>query len=262
MGYEMKRFLLFVLLGLVIFGLAGCSELFSGKYRIYKVKEVLSSDTLLLENGKIARLIGIAGPDTEDLGLSKEKTADFSEQARRLSQELVEGKHVRFEFDIRRKDSFGRLLVYCFAADTLLNARLLEEGLAFLSLNPPNLRFEDVLLKAGNRAKEERSGLFSEVRAINYSKADKFLDQFRFVEGKVLSVRRGKKGYRLNFTRARRQPFCVVIFNKDIPLFTSGGAVLKKAYGNKVIRVNGRITKRRGQICIIAQHPSQIEVVK
>jgi len=258
---RIPKVILLIAIGLIFVVSAGRSRWFPQRDRVYRVAKIVDLQTLLLDNGKIVRLIGIAGLGTGDFGLSRKYADDLLNQAQMLMRRLLGEKDVRLEFDVRKKDSFGRLLVYCFTEDTFINARLLREGLAALALRPPNLRFEEVLREAQEKAREDKRGIWAEDEVISYVRAGKYVNQFRTVEGKVLSVRRGKKGYRLNFTKGARQPFYVIIFNNDIPLFSSNGIILSDAYYHKTIRVRGRIT-RYNQPCILVRHPSQIEVVE
>ncbi|WP_289286559.1 thermonuclease family protein, partial [Methylophaga sp. UBA3991] len=57
------------------------------------------------------------------------------------------------EYDQQQRDKYDRALAHCFLPDgQYLNAMLIEEGLASLTLIPPNLRYSDKLIEAQSRA--------------------------------------------------------------------------------------------------------------
>lgn len=85
----------------------------------HSVKAVLSSNTLLLDNGLTVRLIGI-----------KQKTMDNGVAAKFLS-EKTKGRKVFMRFDSVKYDAANQLLCYLYLDNkTFLNAHLLKNGLA------------------------------------------------------------------------------------------------------------------------------------
>jgi micrococcal nuclease len=67
----------------------------------------------------------------------------------------VSGKTVRLEFDVRRRDQYGRLLAYVYLEDgTFVNATLVEQGYGQVMTVPPNVRHQDLFLKLQREARE------------------------------------------------------------------------------------------------------------
>jgi len=77
-----------------------------------------------------------------------------------LNAQLVQGRSVQLELDVQERDKYGRLLAYVYADGEMVNARLLEEGLATLLTIPPNLRYVELFEDALRRAKESKKGMW------------------------------------------------------------------------------------------------------
>ena len=57
---------------------------------------------------------------------------------------LVEGKTVRLEFDVEKRDKYKRLLAYVYLPDgTFVNAEIVKQGYASLMTYPPNVKYAD-----------------------------------------------------------------------------------------------------------------------
>ncbi|MDO5760378.1 MAG: DNA methyltransferase [Bacteroidota bacterium] len=85
----------------------------------FSVKNVLSTNKLLLNNGKTIRLIGI-----------KEKN-DTSKLATQFLKDKTKGKKVFLKYDIAKYDNDNTLLCYLYLDNrTFINAHLLKNGLA------------------------------------------------------------------------------------------------------------------------------------
>jgi micrococcal nuclease len=136
------------------------------------VKRVVDGDTLLLENRKYVRLLGIDTPEMHESAKlhrdalrskqSVEAIQQSGRQAYELTKQLVEGKRVRLEFDWQRYDKYNRILAYVFLEDgTLVNARIVEEGYASLTNFRINVTYADLFLKLYREARENKRGLWA-----------------------------------------------------------------------------------------------------
>lgn len=146
----------------------------SVKYEDIRVTRVLSADRLLLENDEKITLIGIKGPKPprrqdvkrDERGFiitDDDPTTPFELEAVRFVRSLVEGKHVRLQFDIQRRADDGDISAYVILPDgKLLNAEVLRYGYADLKLVPPNMKYADELRKAYQEARHEMRGMQSE----------------------------------------------------------------------------------------------------
>jgi micrococcal nuclease len=135
------------------------------------VTRAIDGDTLQLENKEHVRLIGIDTPEMHDSNKllrdsqkSKTDVATIKALGRRayeFTKQLVEGKRVSLEFDMERKDKYGRLLAYVYLKDgTFVNAEIVKQGYASLMTIPPNVKYADSFLTLYREARENKRGLW------------------------------------------------------------------------------------------------------
>jgi micrococcal nuclease len=116
------------------------------------VTRVIDGDTVVIQNGARVRYIGIDTPEMPAEYLAREATEKNSE--------LVEGKVVRLENDVRDKDDYGRLLRYVWVGDTMVNAELVRLGYAYSHDYPPDIKYQAMFDKLEDEAKENELGLW------------------------------------------------------------------------------------------------------
>jgi micrococcal nuclease len=182
----MKR--LFVFLGVLFSGLGiyGCDALNVSQeakvslpfgkaynYNDILVVRAVDGDTLKLENGERVRLIGIDTPemhesnklykDSQRTGQDIRTIQAMGKKSYIFTRDLVEGKRVRLEFDVEKKDRYERLLAYVYLKDgTFLNAEIVKQGYASLMTYPPNVKYADDFVKLYREARENNRGLWKE----------------------------------------------------------------------------------------------------
>jgi micrococcal nuclease len=100
------------------------------------VLHVTDGDTIILEDGRRVRYIGIDTPEMSDPRLR-----EAAETARAANERLVGGKTVRLEMDREPLDRYGRTLAYVWVNDVLVNEVLLRDGFARLLTIPPNVKY-------------------------------------------------------------------------------------------------------------------------
>lgn len=136
----------------------GCSAPGSDPLLEVRVAQVLDGDTVVLEDGRKVRLLGIDAPELEKEG----QPAEFlGYKAKKVLADLALGQKVRLEFDELKYDRYGRTLAHLFLPDgTHLNRELVRQGLARVYVIPPNLRYRAEILAAQREAIEARRGLW------------------------------------------------------------------------------------------------------
>jgi micrococcal nuclease len=143
------------------------------------VTRVISGDMLELSNGETVRLIGVEIP------------ASFKKEATEFTRKLVAGKHVRLEYDVQRKDKYGRTLAYVHVdiggeeiirniktgkmssawqeVWIFLNEAIIREGYAQVMPPahdeagqdvPPNVKYQDLFVKREKEARENKRGVW------------------------------------------------------------------------------------------------------
>lgn len=116
------------------------------------VKQVYDGDTVLLEDGRKVRYLGINSPEYQE---------PFYLKAKRFNESLVLNREITLEFDRERTDAYGRLLAYVYVENQMVNARLMQEGLAHAFFIGPNHGHNALLLEAQEKARQRRVGIWS-----------------------------------------------------------------------------------------------------
>lgn len=167
---KMRRIYLFTLIFLIAFLLltgravkfnnpsssAGTNEVI--------VKHVIDGDTILVEiNGTTekVRLIGINTPEIHHPTKGVER---YGYEAKRFTSGLLkEGDRIKLEFDLQKRDKYGRLLAYVYLSDgRFLNALLVQEGYAQVYTIPPNVKYQELFVKLQKEARAQGRGLWSD----------------------------------------------------------------------------------------------------
>lgn len=144
----------------------------SAKNEFLHVARVVDGDTLKLSNGERIRLIGV---DTPELHYSSKLLRDakrthkdirviqeLGSEAKNFTSNLCLGKKVRLEFDVEKRDRYGRLLAYVYLEDgTFVNAKILEEGYGKTMTIPPNVKYAEYFLKLQEKARAGNKGSWS-----------------------------------------------------------------------------------------------------
>lgn len=133
----------------------------SDKGNWIRVSRVVDGDTFEIMNKGVKEKVRLIGVDTPESVKPGSPVEPFGIEASNFTKKLIEGKMVRLEFDVQERDKYGRLLAYVYLEDgTLLNAKLLEEGLATVMTVPPNVRMADNFIKIQRKAREEKKGIW------------------------------------------------------------------------------------------------------
>ncbi len=124
----------------------------SAPEELVRVKRVYDGDTVLLEDGRKVRYLGINAPEFQE---------PFYLKSKRSNESLVMGREIRLEFDQERTDSYGRVLAYVYAGNEMVNARLVQEGLAHAFFIGPNRKHHAKLLRLQAEAQQRKVGIWS-----------------------------------------------------------------------------------------------------
>ena len=150
--------------------------LYSGVVAETVVDSIRDGDTVkIVYNEKVEhlRLIGIDAPESTPNKRAK-KRAERSQcelavvlnlglQARnRIAQLIPTGTQLRLEFDVEKRDRFGRLLAYVWLPDgRMANLEMVKSGYAYPMTVPPNLRYRATFMAAFEEARIAQRGLWT-----------------------------------------------------------------------------------------------------
>jgi micrococcal nuclease len=215
-----------------------------------RIKRIFDGDTILLDHNDKVRLLGINTPEIESF--RKEGQAGGEEARRWLEKQLSE-RLIRLEFDQEAKDHYGRILAHVFT-DTgeHINLALVEAGMAFVDIHPPNLKYAALLSAAQQRAEEARRGVWG---MPDYAaKSVNFLDQhslrgWQRLTGIPVRITDTRTYRKLVFT----EKFEAHIRKDQIHLFPS-----LEQYLGKKLEVRGWISRNRDHYSMLVRHPSAL----
>jgi micrococcal nuclease len=117
---------------------------------------VVDGDTIRVQlpsgEEEAVRYIGIDTP---------ERDRCFFERASEANARLLERGDLRLEYDVERRDRYGRLLAYVYAGDAFVNAELVRQGYAAQYTFPPNVAHAGEFRELAAEAREAERGLWS-----------------------------------------------------------------------------------------------------
>ena len=157
------------------------------------ITKVIDGDTFVLSNGERIRLTGIDTPESYDNAKARRDSQRSGQDVRAITQQgkeatqfvrnLAQGKKVRIEYDVQKRDRYGRLLVYVYDIDTLrenpqtqlseglvadanheifLNGSIISSGYAIPMTIPPNVKHADLFKKLYSDARSHKRGLWAQ----------------------------------------------------------------------------------------------------
>ncbi len=221
------------------------------RYRV-SVKRVIDGDTLELKSGQIIRLLGMNTPEVQNRYREGEAGGETAKQwlTKKLGQQ-----EIFIEYDQQQRDKYDRALVHCFLADGhYLNAMLVEEGLASLTLTPPNLRYSDKLITAQSKAEQAKKGIWSlsdyQVKQLSDFKTGRSYRGWQRIKLKLKTIKLGKKTVYLE----ANSHFRLAIKKKDSVYFDDW-----KHYLNQTVEVRGWLHRQGKQFYMNVRHPSAIK---
>ena len=219
-------------------------------YGFYSVKTVYDGDTVVLEDGRKIRLLGINTPEVQH----KDKMADAGgEDAKAWLINKLQHARVRLEFDSEKTDKYGRTLAHLFSdKKEHINLSLVKAGLATISIYPPNLLYVNELLAAENKAEQDKLGIwqrpqYAAIPVSNLTEAGH--PGWSRLVGKVVTIRNTRKSIYLVFSKR----FEARIERKWQSLFPD-----VNDYLGKTVEVRGWLNKNRNHFSLLIRHPAAI----
>lgn len=217
------------------------------------VKSVFDGDTVLLENGQKIRLLGINTPEIAHQ--NNPADAGGNEAKAWLTNKLKNSK-VRLEIDAEKTDHYGRTLAHLFTEEKEhINLLLVKEGLAAVSVFPPNLRYTEELLKAQQQAEQAKLGIWQRPEYAPIAVED--LTEaghagWTRIIGTVKEIQVNRKTVYLKFT----DRFMARIERDNEALFAN-----VNSYQGKRVEVRGWLNRRKDTFSMLLRHPSAIIVL-
>ncbi len=220
-------------------------------YDFYKVKTVYDGDTVVLEDGRKIRFLGINTPEVQH----RDKTADAGgDEAKQWLIDKLKNTRVRLEVGVEKTDKYGRTLAHVFTEQKQhINLQLVAAGLAAVSIYPPELLYVNELVKAQAQAEQAGLGIwrrpeYAAMPVASLSEAGH--PGWTRLVGKVVNIRTTRKSIYLEFSNT----FEARIESKWLDLFPD-----VNGYLGKTIEVRGWLNKSKGHLSMLIRHPSAIK---
>lgn len=225
------------------------------------IAEVVDGDTVVLDDGRQVRLVGIQAPKLP-LGRTGFKAWPLANEAKARLERLILGKRVELRHGGRRTDRHRRVLAHLFLEDgTWVQGRMLREGMARVYTFADNRKLAAEMYALERQARSRRGGIWSHsfyaVRTPEPPPAD--IGTFQIVEGRVFRTARVRDRVYINFTADWRTDFTLVVRAKDLRMFSSAG-LEPQDFTGRMVRARGWLKKWNGPM-IELTHPEQIEVL-
>jgi len=137
-----------------------------GHARVVKVYDGDTVSIVIKGRKEKIRLIGIDAPEI--------KQKPWGTRAKRHLEKLLAAseRKVVLEFDVEKRDKYGRFLCYIFSSDgKMLNLQMVRDGYAMLLTIPPNIKYVDELKAAQTEARQRGCGIWS-VKGLQETPAD------------------------------------------------------------------------------------------
>jgi endonuclease YncB( thermonuclease family) len=226
-----------------------------------QVVAVIDGDTVILEDAREVRLVGIQAPK---LPLGREGFAKWplADGAKAALEDLILGKRVSLGYRGRSIDRHDRLLAHLFTKDgTWVQGALLTAGFARVYSFPDNRALVRDMLVHEHRSRETDQGIWSHPYYVGLDPlaSARHLDQYALVEGRVSDVAVVRGRTFLNYGADWRQDFTISIAARDWHRFADDG-ISPDDYLGRRIRVRGWLKSRNGPM-IDVTHPEQIKVL-
>lgn len=239
------------------------------------VVRVIDGDTIEVVLGGERERVRYIGIDTPEMNDRRPEVRELARAARRANARLVEGRRVRLELDIEKRDRYGRLLAYVYVDDTMVNEALARSGHAAPYTFPPNVKHAERFVAAARAAREQVAGAAEADGAVEADpaagdaggipalEAAAHVGETATVCDRVASARFLARGRRPTFLNLGRpypdQDLTVVIWGEDRGRFAEAP---EDAYVDATICVTGRITSYRGTPQIVVDGPESLRVVE
>jgi micrococcal nuclease len=141
----------------------------ASKYLTAKVTKVVDGDTIDVLIGDKKETVRFVLVDTPETKHPSKPIEPFGPEASKFTTDMLEGKEVKLEKDVSERDKYGRLLMYVWLDDKMVNELLLEKGLARVAIYQPDVKYVDNFREIQKKAQQAGTGIWS---IENYAKDD------------------------------------------------------------------------------------------
>lgn len=216
------------------------------------IRHVIDGDSLVLQDGRQVRLIGI---NTPELGRKRRRAEPLAQQARDQLKQWVLHKEVWITPGEETHDHYGRLLAHVdLVKGGSLQIKLLRQGLASAIAHPPNISRQRRYHLAEKDARGARIGIWNHpyyapipARRLRYRDTG-----YRFIFGRIR--RAGRNRHALYLTVGHRVTLVV-----PRRYWSYWRNLNPRSYRGRAVFVRGWLTRKRGKFSMRVLHPAMLE---
>lgn len=229
--------------------IATCPQLVADEIAV--VRYIVDGDTIILQDGRAVRFIGI---DTPELNTRQQRPAEPGAIAARswLQKQLPLGQKIKLTFGRQQRDKYGRRLAHPLTQDGhLLVSRMLELGLGRLLQISPNHKYWSCLLNAEQRARQQALGIWP-ANFVHHT-----VGRTQLLWAKVVRSHQGRGIIKLELAVKSAKKGKLTLLASHT-LTSSAKQKLARLKAGEWLFVRGQIkTNRRGQSVLWLNHPWQ-----
>lgn len=221
-----------------------------------KIRYVIDGDTVVLDDGKKLRLIGI---DSPELGRDGRQDEPWALEARDYLTGLVLKNQgvIHVIYDNERQDRYQRLLGHLYTSGgESIQAMILARGLATPLTIPPNLGYLGCYRRHARLARDDGTGIWSgpQYVARDVNSLSGRERGFHVVSGVASRIGESRSSIWINLGPS----LAIRITRNDLKYFSDLDIYALKG---KNIQVQGEIYNRDRQLRIRIRHPADIELI-
>jgi endonuclease YncB( thermonuclease family) len=228
---------------------------------VARAVEIVDGDTLVLDDGRNVRLVGIQAPKLP-LGRRGFQTWPLADEAKAALAELTLGRELRLAYGGRRTDRHGRALAHLETPQGhWVQGALLAAGLARVYSFADNRAAVPEMLALESQARLDGRGIWAlDWYAVRDAETvDAAAGGFQLVEGRVRDAAEVRGRVYLNYGADWRSDFTVFLDRDTVARFRAEG-IDPLAYEYRRLRVRGWVKSFNGPM-IEVTHSEQIEVL-
>lgn len=222
------------------------------QYR-YPLEHVIDGDTLIVSPDRRIRLLGINAPEVSH---RQSPAEPGGEAARDWLRKRLGNDQIILEYDQEKHDKYQRELAYVFSDNELINTELLAQGLAVLTLQPPNLRYSKQFIAAQQEAERQQKGLWQKPRyQAQEAESLEQIDDYHGWRRWLMTPRKVSPG-RDYLDLIVSDSLKIRIHQSDLKYFPDPTDWL-----DRPLEVRGWMSRRGEQYAIRVYHPSSVVVL-
>jgi endonuclease YncB( thermonuclease family) len=158
---------------------------YSGPLEDIVIRSVIDGDTLLLNDGRKIRLLGI---NTPEMGFGGEENQPYAAAAKAYVESLWQAKRrAKIAVGHQGKDRYGRVLAHMFFDEENVVEHLLAKGWGFSNARPPDLELSDCYADIAAKAQQTNLAVWSNSAFYSDSQSD-LSKGFTVLSGNLVEV--------------------------------------------------------------------------